>query len=226
MNRIGSSLFVAAIAAHATADTTVYTDRLAWEAQATPAVARESFESEAVEVLTTPHQFDSGLRISTSGADVYTAVDYDDSDLNTFHLANTTLFGENYLRFGWGSHDGNYTVSFGLTQDTNAFSFYISGWQPTIAVVNGMGVTLLNDGVVVSDFFLESDVNLDATFFGFADAIAFDEVQLDISALPLGDPIHLRQDVIAFDDVAWAVPSPASLLILGAGPLAMARRRR
>ncbi|HPF37957.1 MAG TPA: PEP-CTERM sorting domain-containing protein [Phycisphaerae bacterium] len=227
MNTLRTALVVSMFASPLYGATTVFTDQLSWEAFATPQVTRESFESELVGELMSPTTLDSGLSVATSGAAVFMGVDTDDSPANTFGLQNTTFFGHKYLRFGLGSANGNYTVGFSTPVQTNAFAFNLSGWQPEIAVVSGLGVRLLDNGVSVSNFFIPSDNYLDNVFFGFHDDVAFDEVRLDIYALPLGNPIVLRQDVVAFDDVAWAgVPEPTTLSILGMGALMAFRRRR
>ena len=91
MKTAGSLLFVSLVAGQAMADITVLTDRLAREGQAGPMVTRESFESEEIGECMGPRLFDSGLFVSTSGADVYTAVDNESNPMNTFHLVYTTL---------------------------------------------------------------------------------------------------------------------------------------
>ena len=204
-----------------------YNDRSLFNADA-GALNIENFESESLGELMLPAAFDSGLSAGLASGAVTASIEAGDPDAYGFF--NTTDDGRKYLRFGQnnvvpGAPDapetGSYSAQFMLNGLNRAFGFDLSGFQPG-AAANGFNVTTLNNGQLVADFFVPSDQALfDVEFYGFIFDDAFDEVRINI-------PVMFTQvaDYVAFDDVAWGVPSPSVLSLLGFAGIAASRRRR
>jgi len=132
------------------------------------------------------------------------------------------------LHFGESSETGSYTVGFSFDSAVEAFGFNISGWQPTTSAggpTGGTNIRLLNGGQIVDEFFRLRDVIIfDISFIGLASEAPFDEVRVSIAQLlplPAG-----TADFVAFDDVAWVVPTPGGASLIALGGLVAVRRRR
>lgn len=189
----------------------------------------EDFESEDLGGLMLPAAFDSGLSAGLASGAVTASIEAGDPDFYGF--TNTTDGGRKYLRFGHdievpGAPDmtetGSYSAALSFAGLNRAFGFDLSGFQPDQAA-NGFNVTTLNNGQVMSDFFVPSGNLFDqAGFFGFIFDDAFNEIRINIPVLA-----DQTADFVAFDDIAWgAVPSPSALSILGLAGIAASRRRR
>lgn len=227
-----SLLCLIAVSGSAAGQTDMFLDRGAWETAAASPMVMETFESEALGFVTPPTSFDSGLSADVSGSPVRMLIEAGDPD--GIGLLNTTDGGRNYLRYSISDPDdfdtGTYTARFTVPQATTALGFNISDWEPLIAAGGDLGqggttITLLNGLQVVDEFFYQSDNNGELLFIGLLNASGFDQVRMSIATFPplLG---QTQSDDVAFDDVTWAVPAPASAMMLGLGGLAAARRRR
>ena len=219
---VGAALGLALLASQsATAATTTFETRGLWEAAAGGTPVVETFESEGLGSIALPSTLDSGLGIGLASGAVTSSVTLDDG----FGFSNTTPDGRHSLRFGHGAETGSYSARFDLPVASGAFGFNISGWSPTLSAggpTGGTNITLLNGGQIVDDFFLLRDVvESDVSFIGVTNTSQFDEVRVLITVFP-----NFNADDVAFDDVAWSVPTPGAASLLALGGLAAMRRRR
>lgn len=128
------------------------------------------------------------------------------------------------LWFDEGKDTGTYTAQFALGQNTNAFGFNISGWQPDAGAM-GTTITLLNDGSIADEFFMPaSAVTFYNGFIGVVSSLEFDEVRVLIPQIELGP--DTSADTIGVDDVSWVVPAPGTGAMVALGALLGTRRRR
>lgn len=207
---------------------TVYDNRAEFSIN-TGALNLETFENEDLGDVALPTSFTSGLAADFTSGSVSSLIEAGDPD--QFGFLNTTAGGRKYLRFGQNidipgapsePETGSYSVSFSTGTAVNAFGFDLSGFQPDLGA-NGFNVTLLNNGQITADFFLASDQMFgNVEFYGFVMDDAFTEFRINIPVIGLeGDA-----DYVAFDDVAWGIPTPAATTLLTLATLGASRRRR
>ncbi|MEM0984098.1 MAG: hypothetical protein AAGI17_09130, partial [Planctomycetota bacterium] len=214
-------------AGSASAQLDIFDDRSAWSASLTGPVAVEGFEGrDAVGPLGSPSIFDSGLMVSIFSGNVDTAVE--SGDPLGAQLQNTTVGGSQYLRIGNAGEQEDYTVTFELTNVTDAFGVDLSDWEPGQIQLSqmGLGVELYREGQLVIGFFQPSDLAVDGglSFFGLTTTLfEFDEIRLTFDQIGEFFP---NTDIVGFDEVAWVVPTPGSAAVVALGGLVASRRRR
>ena len=205
--------------AHAAADVSVFTDQDLFHAQ-TGALTIETFENETLGELALPAVFTSGLTAEIVSGDVASMIEAGNPD--SFGFQNTTEGGRKYLRFGQVLDTGSYSVEFTFGMSANAFGFNLSGFQPSDAA-GGFNVSIFSNGQLTEDFFVPSDQPFPGVgFYGFVSSSDFDAIRIN---LPVLNNLS-NADYVAFDDVAWGVPTPSALSLLGMAGLCLSKRRR
>lgn len=201
-----------AVCGVASATTVQYTDRTAFQTAAGVATTLETFEDEALGILTLPAAMaGSGLVVDVDSAGITAEI----TNAGGFGY-NTTPGGENYLLF---TGRGTYVASFGAPM--NAFGFDISGFQDTEGD-NGFAAELLLAGSTVETLFISDPGDFGPNFHGLVSDQAFDTVAFTF--VPFTDGVA---DYVGFDDIEFAVvPEPCTLALLGLGVLGAVRRRR
>jgi hypothetical protein len=213
-------LSLAAAAAATNANPTVYESRAAFDLAVGPQTI-ETFENSAPGDLALPHVFASGLQVArpVGAVDVY--VGFQDQ----YGFVNTTNPGRNYLAFGRDvpgtpGQTGSYSAEFTLGGPQRAFGFDISGFEPLLGA-QGFNVTTYSNGQIAEDFFVPVGDFEPVRFFGMVFDTGFDTIRINLPVIGFDG----EADYVAFDDVVWAVPTPASLALLGLGGVCAARRR-
>jgi hypothetical protein len=206
---------------------TTYTDRNSFNADA-GALSIETFESESLGDLALPTILDSGLGVAMPVGNVSSYVGAGNPD--SFAFENTTFNGRNYLAFGRnvmvpGAPDmpqtGSYSVEYTFTGAVSAFGFDLSGAEFLFAA-GGFNVTTYSNGQIADDFFFASDQLFSARFYGLVADQSFDAIRINLPVLGSNG----TADYVAFDDVAWGVPTPSALSMLALGGLISTRRKR
>lgn len=227
----GFTIVAAGVAVPASAGVfDVFTARTQWLLAVDGPVVTEGFEGrDAIGPLGSPSVFDTGLGVAAlGGAAGQSAVD-DEATTPAFSMQNTTPGGMQFLRFGLATlAPADYTQQYFLPNDTNAFGFNIIDWEPGFSSQTGGGIRLYNDGNLVFGGVIPSDNQTDGivSFIGFtSDTFVFDEVRFTVFSVE-GFNVTPSLDVTGVDEVAWVVPAPGSVAVLGLAGLSTGRRRR
>ncbi|MBX3374092.1 MAG: hypothetical protein KF817_09670 [Phycisphaeraceae bacterium] len=212
-----AALLAACIAAPASADVVLFTDREAFQALGS-VVTHEDFESAAPGVVGSPAFFSgSGLLVESSNPGWL--LDVTDTTAMSY---NTTPGGVRHLRVGYSTGSTVVTFSFGETPAgapvlLNTFGFDLTGFQD-LGGLGGFNVQLIDEQGGVEHVFVPGAGAWFAEFHGIYRAVPFMAIRVELIA----------SDTVGFDEITViAVPAPAVgalLLPLLAG--AGARRRR
>ena len=207
----------------------VFDDRSAWLAAAGGPATTEGFEGgDALGALGSPSVFASGLGVAVTEPAASVSV-VECCDPTQVLLQNTTPGGEQYIRFGGGQLENDYTQQYLLPTAVSAFGFDIVDWEPG-EIANGpqgADVELYNGNDLVMGFFLPSTLEEagNVAFIGFASTdFTFDQVRFTVrEGLRFNLPFL---DVTGVDEVSWVVPSPGSAMLVVMAGVCAARRRR
>jgi len=206
--KIAAATIIAAGSTFAAAQPQVFTDRAAWEAAVGGLFTLEDFNSIATGPITDGATLDTDkLQITRNGAPNGADGDLAITDGSAFGNIDGTNFldGETgaapheRVEFGF---NGQSVIAFGAD-----FSSPFSG--------DGIGIEFGDD------LFLLDSIDSGTGFFGIVSDVAENNVAI------VGTPDDITfQELWQADNIAYAVPAPGSIALLGLGGLAAARRRR
>ncbi len=201
---------VAAYAGLASAQLMVFTDRGAWEAALGGAsVFTEDFNAQTPGVIADGATLDTGLlQITRNGSpnggdgllEIEPGGNFGNLDGTTFLSGETGVEPHERVEFGF---NGNSVFAFG------------GDW---FSPFSGDGIALDIDGEIVR---LDAISGFDSGFIGVVGSGAFGSVAI------VGNPDAVTfQELWSVDNISYAIPTPASVAILGVGGLIAARRKR